>query len=48
MKRLTEEALQKKKQKDVRGNLRILIIYSDRCNICFEKEEDVGEGRCQA
>jgi hypothetical protein len=39
MKRLTMEALEKKKAKDTRGK-NIILINSNRCLVCFEKKED--------
>lgn len=53
MKRLVEEALQKKKQKDTRGRNKpfisfftLLLMNTNRCYIRFEKKEDVGKGDC--
>lgn len=45
MKRLVEEALQKKKQKDTRGMIyNYNLTFSIRCFICLEEKEDVGKG----
>jgi hypothetical protein len=51
MKRLVEEALQKKKQKDTRGTLAypwISLMKLYRCHFCFEEKEDARKGSCQA